>query len=235
LSLGLTPEAQGKLALLGDFLLEAGFNVTGIRDPGEIEEKHFLDSLSLLQLPVVREAYTLVDIGSGGGLPGLVLALALPSLQVTALEAQRKKCEYISRAAAALGLSNVQVCWARAEDFGRATRRGREWRSGGEGREKYDLATSRAVASLPVVAEYSLPLLKVGGTMVAMKGQISDQEWRQAETALAILGAGKLTAVQLESFPGAHNRWVYLATKVEATPDAYPRRAGVPAKRPLGG
>lgn len=255
-SLGISPEARAKLALLGDLLLGAGFNVTGIRDPQEIEEKHFLDSLSLLRLPAVKEASSLVDIGSGGGLPALVLALALPRLEVTALEAQRKKCEHIGRAATVLGLTNVKVVWARAEEFGQGPSRAKEpsrakqARPGGggcgrpagegreipagEGRDRYDVAVSRALASLPIVAEYSIPLLKVGGTMVAMKGQISDQEWRQAENALAILGAGKLTAVQLESFPGAQNRWVYLATKVKPTPDAYPRRVGVPTKRPLG-
>jgi 16S rRNA (guanine527-N7)-methyltransferase len=220
---GLDARAFDRLATLGDLLLSAAFNVTGIREAGEIERIHFLDSLSLLDLPILVSAQLVVDIGSGAGLPALVLATALPDTSITALESQRKKCHFIAETAGVLGLGNVRVCCERAEEHAR-----------GDWRETYDVAVSRAVGSLPVVAEYSLPLVRTGGHMVAMKGSISDQERIQAEAALDILGAGSLQAVKMDPFPGAENRWVYLAQKRVPTPDFFPRRAGVPSKRPLG-
>lgn len=222
-SYGLDAGAQGRLSVLGDLLQGSVHNVTGVTDPAEIERIHFLESLSLLALPAVSNATSLADIGSGGGLPALVLALARPAMAVTAIESQRKKCEHIQNAAAALELGNVTVCCLRVEDYARA-----------EGRAAYDVAVSRAVATLPVLAEYSLPLLRLGGAMVAMKGPISDQERTRAVGALAILGADRLEAFRSDPFEGARDRWIYVAVKARATPDAYPRRSGVPAKRPLG-
>jgi 16S rRNA (guanine527-N7)-methyltransferase len=222
---GLDDATLRRLALLGDLILGARLNITGVKDPLEIERVHFLDSLSLLDLPCVSSARNLVDIGSGGGLPALVLALALPGVSIVALEAQRKKCAHIEQAAAALGLqTSVEVHCARAEEYGRTARRG-----------TFDVAVSRALAPLAVVAEYSLPLLALGGTMAAMKGAISDQERIQGEKALGILGCDLLEAVVLRPFAGAHRRWAYVAQKARSTPDKYPRRAGIPAKRPLGG
>jgi 16S rRNA (guanine527-N7)-methyltransferase len=221
---GLDAAAQHRLAVLGDLILGAGFNVTGLTDPQEIERTHFLDSLSLLDLGCVSSAKSVCDLGSGAGLPALVLALALPGVKIVAVESQRKKCAHIGRVAEALSLRNIEVYCARAEEYGRAA-----------GREAHDVVVSRAVAALPVVAEYSLPLLLVGGTMVAMKGAISDQERTQGENALGILGSGLLEAVRLQPFAGARDRWVYLARKIRATPSEYPRRSGIPAKRPLGG
>jgi len=223
-ALHLDAAAQHRLALLGDLLLGARLKVTGITDPREIERAHFLDSLSLLGLECVSSAGSLVDIGSGAGFPALVLALALPEVSIVALESQRKKCAYIGQAVEMLGLTNVEVCCARAEEYGHAASRG-----------TFDAAVSRALASLPVVAEYSLPLLAEGGTMVAMKGAISDQERIQGEKALGILGSDPLRCERLWPFADARDRWVYLARKACATPDKYPRRPGVPAKRPLGG
>jgi 16S rRNA (guanine527-N7)-methyltransferase len=221
---GLDEFAQHRLAVLGDLILGAGFNVTGLTDPQEIERTHFLDSLSLLDLGCVSSARSLVDLGSGAGLPALVLALALPGVKIVAVESQRKKCAHIGRVSDTLSLRNIEVYCARAEEYGRVV-----------GREAHDVVVSRAVAALPVVAEYSLPLLVVGGTMVAMKGAISDQERTQGEKALGILGSDLLEAVRLQPFSGARDRWVYLAQKIRATPSEYPRRPGIPAKRPLGG
>lgn len=220
---GLDSLAQRRLALLGDLILGAAINVTGVKDPAEVERVHFLDSLSLLDLECVVSAEKIVDIGSGAGLPALVLALALPDADVVAVESQGKKCVHIARVAATLSLKNIEVQCQRAEEYGHR-----------DGREAYDVAVSRAVASLPVVAEYSFPLLRKGGTMVAMKSTISDQERIQAQRAVAILGADLLERVRLWPFPGAKNRWVYFSRKVHPTPEEYPRRAGTPVKRPLG-
>jgi len=211
------------LSLLGDLLLSAGFNVTGIKDPEAIERLHFLDCLALLDLPVVSSGRRLADLGSGAGLPALVLALVLPSANITAVESHQKKCRFIEACADALDLKNVDVRCVRAEDYGREA-----------GREMHDVVVSRAVASLPVMVEYSLPLLSQGGSMVAMKGLISAEERIQAENALAILGGRGLESVKLEPFLGADNRWVYLAHKAERTPSTFPRRTGVAVRKPLG-
>ncbi len=222
-SRGLGDGAVAKLSLLGDRLLGAGFNVTGLKDSLQIEKMHFLDSLSLLDVESVRTAASIVDIGSGGGVPALVLALVLPA-KIIALESQEKKCRFISESAEALELTNVEVLCLRAEEYGR-----------GEGRDVHDVAVSRALSALPTVAEYSLPLVRTRGHMVAMMGAISDQERRRAQEAVGILGGGQLGATRLHPFLGAENRWVYVAPKIHMTPEAYPRRVGVPAKRPLGG
>lgn len=221
---GLDNQAIGRLSLLGDLLLSAGFNVTGIKEEQEIERVHFLDSLSLFDLEIVVTARTAVDIGSGAGLPALVIALARPDMAVTAVESQRKKCHFIVHAAKLLGLSNLRVCCERAEEHGR-----------GPYRETYDVAVSRAVGPLPVVAEYSVPLLRLHGYMVAMKGSVSNEERIQVQRALDILGAGKIHSQRVHSFPGAENRWVYVAEKMAPTPGRFPRRPGLPSKRPLGG
>jgi 16S rRNA (guanine527-N7)-methyltransferase len=220
---GLSADAMARLSVFGDLLLGAGFNVTGVKDPETIERVHFLDCLTLLELMAVRSARRLADLGSGGGLPALVLALVLPSARVTAVESQHKKCRFIEQASAAMGLHNVEICCARAEDYGR-----------GAGLRAHDVVATRALAALPVVAEYSFPLLEEGGTMIAMKGAISYEERIQAEKALAILGGGGLESVRLEPFAGAENRWVYLAQKAGVTPPTFPRQAGTAARRPLG-
>jgi 16S rRNA (guanine527-N7)-methyltransferase len=221
---GLDGRALERLSSLGDLLLGAEINVTSVREPLAVERQHFLDSLTLLMLSPVRHATTLVDVGSGGGLPALVLAIALPGLHVVALESVGKKCAFIERTAAELALVNVEVVCARAEDYGRAAGRGR-----------YDVAVARAVATLPVLAELCLPLVRRGGTFVAMKSAMSDQERIHGEKALAILGAGRLVSHAVDPFPGGDRRWLYVADKTGDTPERYPRRVGLPGRKPLGG
>lgn len=220
---GLDDSSLARLAAFGDIILAAGFNVTGIDEPEEIERRHFLDSLSLLDLAQVLSAKKLVDIGSGAGLPALVLALALPEATIAAVESQRNKCAFLEAASRDLGIENLAVWCARAEEHAR-----------GQGHEAYDVAVSRAVAALPVVAEYSLPMLRLGGAMIAMKGSISDEERIRGLRALAILGADGLDEIHLHPFAGADNRWAYVATKSRPTPMMYPRRPGLPSKQPLG-
>jgi len=220
---GLDPATRRQLSLLGDLILGAGFNVSGVRDHEEIERTHFLDSLSVLSIGGIAEARDIADIGSGAGFPALVLALALPSTGITAVESIHKKCAHIQKCAAILKLHNVDVRCMRAEEYGHTN-----------DRESYDVVVSRAVASLPVVCEYSMPLLRTGGLMVAMKTTISDQERIQGVTALGILGADLLDVVELEPFEGSHSRRAYVARKTRSTPSEFPRRAGIPSKRPLG-
>jgi 16S rRNA (guanine527-N7)-methyltransferase len=221
---GLSADAIASLSAFGDLLRSAAFNVTRIREPEAIEQFHFLDSLALLDLAVVSSARRLADLGSGAGVPALVLALALPLAKVTAIESQQKKCRFIGQVVDAMGLRNVEVRCERVEDYGRKA-----------GRGAHDVVVSRALATLSVVAEYSFPLLDHCGAMIAMKGAISDEERIQAEKALAILGGGGLESVKLQPFPGAENRWVYMARKERVTPSSFPRQAGNAARRPLGG
>lgn len=221
---GLDADSVTRLSVFGDMLLNPGFNVTSVREPEAIERFHFLDCLALLDLPAVRSAKRLADLGSGAGLPALVLALVLPEATVTAVESLRKKCSFIQEAASAMRLANVDVQCARAEEYGRAS-----------GRGAHDVVISRALAALPVVAEYSLPLLSQGGVMIAMKGEISNEERIQGQKALDILGGGELESLRLEPFPGAENRWVHMAGKIGTTSASYPRRPGLAAHRPLGG
>ena len=209
--------------MFGDLILGAGFNVTGMAVPDDIERLHFLDSLSVLDVEGVASARIMADVGSGAGIPALVLAIALPDVQISALESQRKKCGFIESAVGELGLANVTVHCARIEEYARA-----------DGRAAYDVVVSRAVGTLSLVAEYSLPLLRLGGVMVAMKGRVSNQERIHGLRALDILGAEAFDEVRLQPFAGAENRWAYVARKSRRTPDRYPRRPGVPAKRPLG-
>lgn len=221
---GLTAEMLDKLGRYGDLLLSSSVNVTAVRDPLGIERLHFLDSLSLLTMPEVGGAEQVVDIGSGGGLPAVVLALVSAYMQVVAVESVRKKCLFIEEVRLALGLQNLRVECARAEDMGRSEARG-----------SFDVAVTRAVASLAVVAELCLPLVHMGGLVVAMKGPMSDQERIQGKNAIAILGGKEVSAEHVRPFPGAENRWLYGVRKISSTPSEYPRRPGVPAKRPLGG
>ena len=223
-ALGLSALAVERLSQFGDLLINCPFNVTSLREPEDIERQHFLDALSLLGVTAVREARELVDVGSGGGMPAVVLAVALADTRVVALESVKKKCEFISRVAATLGLENLAVECARAEDYGREC-----------GRERFHVAVARAVASLPVLAELCLPLLRVGGTFVAMKGAISNQERMEGGKAIAILGGGEVSVLSVEPFAGAENRCLVLARKRSPTPSSFPRRAGVPERKPLGG
>lgn len=221
---GLPEEALERLALFGDLLRGAQANVTGVRDPGDIERIHFLDSLSLLGVPEVRGARSIADVGSGGGLPAVVLAVALPGVRVVAVESVGKKCAFIRSAAERLELTGLEVVCSRAEVLGRS-----------KARESFDVVVARAVAPLPVLAELAVPLVRVQGVFIAMKGAISDQERIPGLRALAILGAETPETKRAQSFPGAENRWLLVARKNRATPSAYPRRPGIPAKRPLGG
>jgi len=221
---GLDRSSLSRLSLFGDLLLSPGFNVTSVREPQAVEQFHFLDCLSLLDIPEVSSALNLVDIGSGAGLPALILALALPAATITAVESLNKKCVFIREAAGVMGLDNVDVRCVRAEEYGR-----------GSGRGIHDVVVSRALAALPALAEYSLPLLHENGVMIAMKGDISTQERIQGQKALDILGGGPLESMRLQPFAGAENRWVHLAWKLRATPSSYPRRPGLAKQRPLGG
>jgi 16S rRNA (guanine527-N7)-methyltransferase len=199
------------------------FNLTAVRDPASIRTKHFLDSFSCTLGWGSQPPRRLIDVGTGAGFPGIPLRILYPGLKLTLVESVGKKamfCEHIVRL---LGLDGVEVIKGRAEDVGCAS----------EHRERYDWAVARAVANLPVLSEYLLPLVRIGGTALAMKGESGPAEAQSAEKAMKMLG-GKLKQVIPVNLPGiADERYLILMEKSAATPPRYPRKAGMPMKRPL--
>jgi 16S rRNA (guanine527-N7)-methyltransferase len=194
---------------------------TAVRDPQRVLDDHLADSLVALELDAVRAARRAADLGSGAGLPGLALAAALPATDFVLVESVGRKCAFIERAAIECGLRNVSVVNSRAEEL--------EGRAG-----EFDLVTARALAALPVVAEYAAPLLRIGGMLVAWRGQRDFEAEVEAETAAAELGLAPTEIRRVEPYPGAQSRHLHLMSKVTATPGRFPRRPGVAAKRPLG-
>lgn len=201
-------------------------NVIGTRDFEKILHRHVLDSLSCLLFAPLREADKVADIGSGGGLPGIPLAVVLPDAEVSLFEATGKKAAFLRHASEELGLANVRVVNARVEESAREESH----------RGVYDVCTARALARLSVVAEYSLPLLRRGGSVVAMKGRLDAEERAEGERALGELGGRVRKEVQVHYSPGVEHgeRCLLLLEKTEETPDTYPRRTGTPARKPLG-
>ena len=228
LNIRLTPEHLDALARYQQLLVEWNqrFNLTAITDDGGIQVRHFLDSFSCIQALENSERFTgkaVIDVGTGAGFPGLPLKLLCPGMQLTLLEATVKKVRFLEHVAAELGLDNVSVEQGRAEEFGQD--RGH--------RERYDWALARAVADLPILAEYLLPLVKVGGRVLAQKGENAPAEVHRGEWAIHRLGGRVRRLVPIELRGLAETRYLVILDKVAATPPQYPRRPGIPTKRPL--
>lgn len=219
---GLTPEAVDRLGRLLSLLAEAPEPHTTVTEPAAAVDVHVADSLSGLVVPAVREARRIADLGSGAGFPGLVLAIARPEAHVTAVESAGRKCRFIDDVATALGLANVSVVSSRAEDWT-------------DGLEANDVVCARALASLGVICEYAAPLLSVGGTLVAWKGRLEDEEHDVAVRAAAELGMSVPELMPVKPYPGSQHRQLVVVVKESPTPDRFPRRTGVAMKRPLGG
>ncbi len=214
------------------------FNLTTVIGYEEVQLRHFLDSLTCLlalpgwgqevtgsQLPFVcrPQPWLCLDVGAGAGFPGLPLKIVCAELKLTLLEATRKKVEFLVHVADDLGLKDVEVLWDRAEAVGQNPHY----------RERYDVVVARAVAELPVLAEFCLPFCRVGGRFVAQKGAEAERELEAAQAALERLG-GAARGLTEVSLPGQRERRVLVVVdKVAPTPSTYPRRPGIPAKRPL--
>jgi len=219
--LRLPDAAVARLSVLLDTLRDDPHAPTTVREPAQAVDVHLADSLVALQLPEVRSATRIADLGAGAGFPGLPLAVALPAAEVVLVESIARKCAFIRAAADAAGLSNVEVVADRAESWsaGRGTR---------------DLVTARALAPLAVLAEYAAPLLREGGALVAWKGRRDAQEERDAAAAAGLLGLAVDRVVPVHPYAGAEHRHLHLLRKVAPTPDRFPRRPGMARKRPLG-
>jgi 16S rRNA (guanine527-N7)-methyltransferase len=198
-------------------------NLTAIRKPEEIRTKHFLDSLSCLCVMRDISIDRVIDIGTGAGFPGLPLRIYYPSMRLTLVDSVGKKAEFCRHIVKTLGLEGVEIIQERAESVGHMLAH----------RQQYDWALARAVADLRVLAEYLLPFLRVGGAMIAMKGESAYAEAHATEHAVQVLG-GHLRRVIPLQLPGVvEERYLVVIDKVAATPSGYPRRVGVPAKHPL--
>jgi len=199
------------------------FNLTAIDNPQKIRTKHFLDSFTCLIAMRDSSIERVIDVGSGAGFPGIPLKIAFPVIHLTLVESVGKKADFCRHIVKILGIDGVDVVQERAEIVGTLP----------PYRQQYDWAVARAVARMPVLMEYLLPLVRVGGRTLAMKGESGPAEAQAAEHAMHILG-GRLRQITPVSLPGVEDeRYLVVADKIAATPDQYPRRVGVPAKHPL--
>ena len=199
------------------------FNLTAIRDSESIRTKHFLDSFYCTLAWKTSPPSQLIDIGTGAGFPGIPLKILYPTLNLTLVESVGKKAMFCQHIVRVLGLEHVDVIQARAEDLGQNRQH----------REKYEWAVARAVANLNVLSEYLIPLVKLGGAVLAQKGESGPAEAQSAEEAMKLLG-GKLKQLLPVHLPSvAEDRYLVIVEKVAATPPKYPRKPGIPMKQPL--
>jgi 16S rRNA (guanine527-N7)-methyltransferase len=197
---------------------------TTVSDPSQALDVHIADSLAALEVPALRTAERIADLGAGAGFPGLVLAAALPGARVDLIESARRKCAVIERLADAGGLhARARPLAVRAED----------WAKTDEGAASYDVVTARALASLPVICEYAAPLLRVGGALIAWKGARDSGEEESGARAATRLGLGEPEVRPVTPYPGSERHHLHVYSKLTPTPASYPRRAGMAAKRPI--
>lgn len=221
----LTAEQIGQFSVYNEMLLDwnTRMNLTALTAPEDVAVKHIIDSLTAYDAALFDGARTLIDVGTGAGLPGIPLAVYAPHLTVTLLDSLNKRVRFLTEVTAAMGLPNVRCIHARAEEAARTA----------EHRAAYDIAVSRAVARLPVLLEYTLPFVRVGGTLLALKGRAYAEEQQEARRAAEVLGGGRITARPVH-LPGLDDvRAILTVTKERQTPAAYPRGGGAPTRRPL--
>jgi 16S rRNA (guanine527-N7)-methyltransferase len=224
--------AVGRLARYRDLLLQRNerTNLTAVRDAFGIDRRLIIESLRLAPIlaSIVEDqdagGSRLLDLGTGGGVPGVVLAIAFPDVQVTLLDATRKKTDFLDEVIGDLNLPNAKTLNGRAEDFAHQPR----WRN------QFDLVTARAVASLPTILELAAPFLRTGGKMLLPKGTDIDEELVQAERAAPLLGIEIASTSLLPDAGSTIDTRLVIARKLATTPRTYPRRAGIPARQPLG-
>jgi len=201
-------------------------NLTAITDYEEVQIKHFLDSLTVvlaLKQPTGSGRFRLMDVGTGAGIPGIPLKILLPDIKLALLDATAKKAAFLHHIKDKLGLDDVEIVVGRAEEVAHETKY----------REQFELVLSRAVADLPALVELTLPFCAIGGSFIAQKKGAVDLEVSQAARAVSILGGNlrELKKIDLAEF--TDERWLVVVEKIGLTPEKYPRRPGIPAKRPL--
>lgn len=217
---GLPPAAAGRLDLLLELFATDPQAPTTVIKPLDGADVHVADSLVALDLEEVRCSQRIADLGAGAGIPGLVLALALPEAAVTLVESVGKKCEFMTRVASAMGLTNATALPVRAEAWP-------------EGIGVHDLVTARALAPLTALVEYAAPLLEDGGHLCAWKGRRDAAEEADGSAAADATGMALVDVHRVEPWPGVEDRHLHVFRKVAPTPDRFPRRPGVARKRPI--
>lgn len=198
-------------------------NLTAITEDEEIMKKHFIDCIKAFNFEYLREAKSIIDVGTGGGFPGIPIKIMNDNTEVVLLDALNKRLNFLNEVITELKLNNIRTIHGRAEDFARDKNY----------REKFDIATSRAVANMTVLSEFCMPYVKVGGYFLALKGPAIEEELKEAKNAIGTLG-GKIEGiieVEIEDSDMKHN--LVIIKKVKATDMRYPRKAGVVTKKPL--
>jgi 16S rRNA (guanine527-N7)-methyltransferase len=218
---GLSVGQAAKLTTILTVLANDERAPTSVRDPALAVDVHLADSLAALELESLREARVIADIGAGAGFPGLPLAVALPMVEVRLVDSQARKCDFIAGLCTALAIDNTKVFQTRVEDWI-------------DGHDAHDVVLARALAAQPVVLEYAAPLLRLGGMLVDWRGVRKADEEQAAAVAAAALGLERVEIVHVEPYPGAREHHLHLYRKLAATPERFPRRAGMARKRPLG-
>lgn len=198
-------------------------NITAITDDNEIDIKHFLDSITVLKTGYIKSGQKIIDVGTGGGFPGIPIKIMEEGTEVVLLDSLNKRINFLNEVINNLGLKNIKAIHGRAEDFGLNS----------EYREKFDVVVSRAVASLNILSEYCLPFVKVGGYFIALKGPEIKNEMEESKKALKVLGAKIVDKIDM-TLPSSDITHILLVIKkVQKTPTKYPRKAGMPKKNPL--
>lgn len=198
-------------------------NLTGIVDEKEVYIKHFLDSISSVKNGYIKDGISLIDVGTGAGFPGLPLRICLENINLTLLDSLNKRINFLQEVSKNVEIDNVKYIHGRAEDFGKLE----------EYREKYDVATARAVAGLPVLMEFCVPFVKVGGYFVCLKGPNANLELEESKAAMEVLGVEFIEKINVELPESDLNHNILVFKKVKNTPEKYPRKAGKPSKSPI--
>lgn len=220
----ITPTQEENLSRYEKMMLEYNefMNLTAITEHEEVQEKHFLDSITLISSGKLFEGCSLIDIGAGAGFPSIPVKIVREDINLTMLDSLNKRINFLNDVIEKVGLKNAKALHFRAEEGGKDKNL----------REKFDIATARAVADLAVLSEYALPFVKVGGYFVAMKGNDPEEEINNAKKAIKEMG-GQIEEVKELCLPSGIKHCLVIIKKIEKTPSKYPRKAGKPSKEPI--